>query len=100
MLVLFIHNVSIVQGQFSTASSQASSYYDHTARPHTGEIPSAVVADALSQVRMAWQRRGRRDQERPSEREGQSQRAYMLVTNRSEGNAPLTVQGLVEMLRG
>jgi hypothetical protein len=24
----------------------------------------------------------------------------MLVNNRSEGNAPLTVQGLVEMLRG
>jgi len=25
--------------------------------------------------------------------------AYVLVNNRSEGNAPLTVQGLVEMLR-
>jgi hypothetical protein len=26
-------------------------------------------------------------------------RAYVLVNNRAEGNAPLTVQGLVEMLR-
>ena len=26
--------------------------------------------------------------------------AYVLVNNRAEGNAPLTVQGLVEMLRG
>ncbi len=26
--------------------------------------------------------------------------AYVLVNNRSEGNAPLTVQGLAEMLRG
>jgi hypothetical protein len=25
---------------------------------------------------------------------------YVLVNNRSEGNAPLTVQGLAEMLRG
>jgi len=25
--------------------------------------------------------------------------AYVLVNNRSEGNAPLTVQGLAEMLR-
>jgi hypothetical protein len=27
-------------------------------------------------------------------------RAYVLVNNRAEGNAPLTVEGLVEMLRG
>ena len=27
-------------------------------------------------------------------------RAYVLVNNRAEGNAPLTVQGLVGMLRG
>ena len=27
-------------------------------------------------------------------------RAYVLVNNRREGNAPLTVQGLSEMLRG
>jgi uncharacterized protein YecE (DUF72 family) len=27
-------------------------------------------------------------------------RAYVLVNNRVEGNAPLTVQALVEMLRG
>ena len=26
--------------------------------------------------------------------------AYVLVNNRAEGNAPLTVEGLVEMLRG
>ena len=26
-------------------------------------------------------------------------RAYVLVNNRAEGNAPLTVQGLVGMLR-
>ena len=26
--------------------------------------------------------------------------AYVLVNNWAEGNAPLTVQGLVEMLRG
>ena len=30
----------------------------------------------------------------------QGRNAYMLVNNRSEGNAPLTVQGLVGMLRG
>lgn len=30
----------------------------------------------------------------------ETRRAYVLVNNRSEGNAPLTVQGLVEMLRG
>ena len=27
-------------------------------------------------------------------------RAYVLVNNRAEGNAPLTVEGLVGMLRG
>jgi len=27
-------------------------------------------------------------------------RAYVLVNNRAEGNAPLTVRGLSEMLRG
>ena len=31
-------------------------------------------------------------------REGR--RAYVLVNNRAEGNAPLTVEGLMEMLRG
>lgn len=30
----------------------------------------------------------------------ESRRAYVLVNNRSEGNAPLTVQALAEMLRG
>lgn len=25
-------------------------------------------------------------------------RAYVIVNNRSEGNAPMTIQGLVEML--
>jgi uncharacterized protein YecE (DUF72 family) len=30
----------------------------------------------------------------------EGRRAYVLVNNRSEGNAPLTVQGLSEMLRG
>ena len=29
----------------------------------------------------------------------ENRRAYVLVNNRSEGNAPLTVQGLAEMLR-
>jgi uncharacterized protein YecE (DUF72 family) len=29
----------------------------------------------------------------------QGRRAYVLVNNRSEGNAPLTVQALAEMLR-
>ena len=29
---------------------------------------------------------------------GAGRRAYVLVNNRAEGNAPLTVQGLVEML--
>ena len=28
-----------------------------------------------------------------------NRRAYVLVNNRSEGNTPLTVQGLAEMLR-
>ena len=28
----------------------------------------------------------------------ENRRAYVLVNNRSEGNAPLTVQGLVEVL--
>jgi len=31
---------------------------------------------------------------------GAGRRAYVLVNNRAEGNAPLTVQGLVRMLRG
>jgi len=30
---------------------------------------------------------------------GAGRRAYVLVNNRAEGNAPLTVQGLEEMLR-
>ena len=30
----------------------------------------------------------------------EGRRAHVLVNNRSEGNAPLTVQGLSEMLRG
>ena len=30
----------------------------------------------------------------------QDRYAYVLVNNRSEGNAPLTVQALAEMLRG
>ena len=30
----------------------------------------------------------------------QGRHAYVLVNNRSEGNAPLTVQALCEMLRG
>jgi len=30
---------------------------------------------------------------------GAGQRAYVLVNNRAEGNASLTVEGLVEMLR-
>ena len=29
----------------------------------------------------------------------EGRRAYVLVNNRSEGNAPLTVQALAEMLR-
>ena len=29
----------------------------------------------------------------------QGRQAYVLVNNRSEGNAPLTVQGLAEVLR-
>ena len=29
----------------------------------------------------------------------EGRRAYMLVNNRAEGNAPLTVQALTEMLR-
>ena len=31
---------------------------------------------------------------------GAGPHAYVLVNNRAEGNAPLTVQGLVGMLRG
>jgi uncharacterized protein YecE (DUF72 family) len=31
---------------------------------------------------------------------GAGRYAYVLVNNRSEGNAPLTVQALSEMLRG
>ena len=31
---------------------------------------------------------------------GAGWQAYVLVNNRVEGNAPLTVQGLVGMLRG
>ena len=30
---------------------------------------------------------------------GAGRRAYVLVNNRAEGNAPLTVEGLVGMLR-
>jgi len=30
---------------------------------------------------------------------GAGRRAYVLVNNRAEGNAPLTVQGLMGMLR-
>ena len=30
----------------------------------------------------------------------EGRRAYVLVNNRAEGNAPLTVQALTEMLRG
>ena len=31
---------------------------------------------------------------------GAGRRAYVLVNNRAEGNAPLTMQGLVGMIRG
>lgn len=31
---------------------------------------------------------------------GAGRRAYVLVNNRAEGNAPLAVEGLVGMLRG
>jgi uncharacterized protein YecE (DUF72 family) len=31
---------------------------------------------------------------------GAGRRAYVLVNNRAEGNAPLTVQGLVGTVRG
>ena len=31
---------------------------------------------------------------------GTGRRVYVLVNNRAEGNAPLTVEGLVGMLRG
>ena len=31
---------------------------------------------------------------------GAGRRAYVLVNNRAEGNAPLTVEALTEMLRG
>ena len=31
---------------------------------------------------------------------GEARRAYVLVNNRAEGNAPLTVEGLVGMLWG
>jgi uncharacterized protein YecE (DUF72 family) len=31
---------------------------------------------------------------------GAGRRTYVLVNNRAEGNAPLTVHGLVEMLQG
>jgi hypothetical protein len=31
---------------------------------------------------------------------GAGRRAYVLVNNRAEGNAPLTVEGLVRMLQG
>ena len=31
---------------------------------------------------------------------GAGRRAYVLVNNRAEGNAPLSVEGLVGMLRG
>jgi len=31
---------------------------------------------------------------------GAGRRAYVLVNNRAEGNAPLTVEGLVGVLRG
>jgi uncharacterized protein YecE (DUF72 family) len=30
----------------------------------------------------------------------ENRRAYVLVNNRAEGNAPLTVQAISEMLRG
>lgn len=30
---------------------------------------------------------------------GMGRRAYVLVNNRAEGNAPLTVEGLAELLR-
>ena len=30
----------------------------------------------------------------------ENRRAYVLVNNRNEGNAPLTVQAIAEMLRG
>jgi hypothetical protein len=31
---------------------------------------------------------------------GADRRAYVLINNRAEGNAPLTVQGLVDILHG
>jgi hypothetical protein len=37
---------------------------------------------------------------RGSARVGAGRRAYVLVNNRAEGNAPLTMQGLVGMIRG
>ena len=58
------------------------------AEPYTkivGELPD-MRRDTVQLVRQAVRSEGRH--------------AYVLVNNRSEGNAPLTVQALVEMLRG
>jgi hypothetical protein len=55
------------------------------AEPYTkivGELPQ-MRREAVQMVRQAV---------------SEGRRAYVLVNNRAEGNAPLTVQGLVEML--
>jgi uncharacterized protein YecE (DUF72 family) len=55
------------------------------AEPYTkivGELPE-MRRDTVALVRKAV---------------AENRRAYVLVNNRSEGNAPLTVQALVEML--
>jgi hypothetical protein len=55
--------------------------------------PYTKIVEALPQMRREAVQWGR-------QAVGAGRPAYVLVNNRCEGNAPLTVQGLVGMLRG
>ena len=55
--------------------------------------PYTKIVEELPQMRRETVQVGR-------QAVSEGRRAYMLVNNRAEGNAPLTVQGRSEMLRG
>jgi len=54
--------------------------------------PYTMIGEALSQMR-------KEAVQLVQQAVGAGRRAYVLVNNRAEGNAPLTVEGLVGMLR-
>lgn len=80
-----MHNLGGRRAGHSIAVSEAALLYCIPGIGPTGKNPSTPSAEKRYTLRQAV---------------GAGRRANVLVNNRAEGNAPLTVQGLVGMLRG